>query len=130
MVQTIYSAKNTLTQGFQQPFDSLVISQDSSKNSISEFTIEENFSISVYPNPFSNYLFIKLQSPASDDIFTLELFNTLGQECILPITVEYKGGENTYKINTGDLAMGIYVLFVKSSANKDFKSILLNRTLY
>ena len=128
IVQTFYSAKNTLTQGFQQPVDTLILSQDSSKNSISEVISETNFFINVYPNPFSNYINIQLSETSLHDNFTIELFNTIGQECITPILVEYSGGENIYKINTENLLMGIYVLRARSSLNNTTKSILLNRT--
>lgn len=126
MIQTLYSAKNILTQGFQQPVDTLVLTQDSSKNSIS--SIESIFSINVYPNPFSNYLYIDLLEYPFYDNFTFELYNTLGQECITPLTVEYYGTKNKYKINTENLTMGVYILRVISSFNKTSKSILLNRT--
>lgn len=128
MVQTLYSTKNILTQGFQQPMDTI---SNSSLSSVNEKIVDNGspFSIEVYPNPFSDYIFIKVRGESNDKL-TIELVNTLGQECLLPVVLEYFGGTNVYKVNTGSLAMGIYIVRVTSSNSNLLHSIKLNRTLY
>lgn len=127
IVQTLYSTKNILTQGFQQPMDTISMSGTSSIENVVDLTAP--FSIGAYPNPFTDYIFIKIQGSSSDK-FTIELVNTLGQQCMLPVTLEYYGGTNVYKVNTGSLAMGIYILRASSLNNNLIHSIKLNRTSY
>jgi hypothetical protein len=129
IVQTLYSSKNILTQGFQQPIDTLALWQDSSQAAINDIYSETPFSVEVYPNPFSNYVNLKVNG-ISNDNFTIELLNELGQECMLPVIIDFIAGANIYRINTGDLAMGIYILRIKSTHNNFFTSVKLNRTAY
>jgi hypothetical protein len=129
MVQTFYSSKNVLTQGFQQPIDTLAINQDSTQAAINEFSKESAYILNVYPNPFSNYIYVKIDG-ALNDKFEIYLLNQLGQQCMTSISIDYFGGSNTYKIHTGELSMGIYFLRLKSLNNSFAYSIKLNRTSY
>src|SRR5262245_53217001 len=58
MVETFHTANNFLTQGFQQPSDSDLITKVI-------FPEDGNTFITLYPNPVVNHLFVKINSENS-----------------------------------------------------------------
>jgi hypothetical protein len=81
---------------------------------ISDAGVENfNFTTNVYPNPFTNYMNLSMQLPASGEDLTIEALNAIGQK----VAQIYKGssvsGQFTYTWNSPEnLAPGVYLIKV------------------
>ncbi|HTF03803.1 MAG TPA: CotH kinase family protein [Bacteroidia bacterium] len=68
----------------------------------------------AYPNPFTNEVNFSLYL-AQPDVITVTIYNSLGQEVIVPVTVQGTTGTNNVKIELPeDLPAGMYVMRVES----------------
>lgn len=64
---------------------------------------------SVYPNPVSDYVYIKFENSLPDEI-DLSLYNLLGQQIDLRY---YQRSRSSFELNLGDLPLGHYILRLK-----------------
>ncbi len=72
--------------------------------------------VSIYPNPASTEANIKINSNVTE-LATIKVYNTLGQ-LLLTLNSELVTGENELKINTSDLANGVYNVEISSKIGK------------
>lgn len=77
--------------------------------------IESQISISVYPNPFHEYLIIE----GCQDIRNIKVYNNKGENVIFTI-------ENENVLNLNHLSFGIYYLIIKCGDEKIVKKIFKN----
>jgi bacillolysin len=70
-----------------------------------------NFVTNVYPNPFTNYVTLSMQLPASGKELNIEAYNAIGQKVQQIYTGTSVGGAYTYTWNTTEsLAPGLYFI--------------------
>jgi len=105
IITTATGTNNILTQGFQQP--------SNMGTSIQQID-EGETSITVYPNPATDYLTVEISSDKYDR-FDIELFDLLGQKLFVRYEEDQYSTTNIYTINTSALAEGIYLLRLTSS---------------
>jgi aminopeptidase N len=72
--------------------------------------------IQVYPNPFSNQIFISVKNPA-DPFLQFQLFNVLGQK-IISTTLNLSGADETFTLPVGSLANGVYFVRMEGNTTK------------
>jgi hypothetical protein len=77
--------------------------------------------ITIYPNPFSNSLFIKVNE-LNDGISSLFIFDVTGKKIISEINSSAKNG--LYEINTSALPVGIYFLQITQNNKNITKKIV------
>jgi hypothetical protein len=76
----------------------------------------------VSPNPFSNYIIVRVSRPATNTVVMLELFDAKGA---LVKRLRGPSGVSSFTINTDDiLSSGIYVLKVTYPGTKLVTTIL------
>ncbi len=78
--------------------------------------------ISVYPNPVTNKLNIKIEQYLTGGEINISVINVLG-ETIREHTFSYKG-VNTFKVNVSDLAEGLYLLQISNDKQRTFKQFI------
>ncbi len=78
----------------------------------------EQFSLNIYPNPFSGYTTISYLLKDNSDV-TLELYNLVGEKVSSLINTKQTVGPHIFKLNTieSGLNSGIYLLKFKSGNN-------------
>ncbi len=81
--------------------------------------LEEREVVSIYPNPASNEVNIVMKENNSNTIF--ELFNSIGERIELS-----SDSIDNYRINTSDLANGVYFLRIQNAGNSYFKKLIIN----
>ena len=96
-------ANNTLTYDFTALVNFTTVTASSANATLSVEPIEINDFVKVYPNPTTDYLFIK-----SDLNYQSTLYNVTGQRVMQ---------SNTKTFNVIDLPMGVYLLKLKSENN-------------
>ena len=96
-------ANNTLTYDFTALVSFTTVTASSANATLSVEPIEINDFVKVYPNPTTDYLFIK-----SDLNYQSTLYNVAGQRVMQ---------SNTKTFNVIDLPMGVYLLELKSENN-------------
>lgn len=85
---------------------------------------ELDASITVFPNPASDFVTIELAAIINNA--NLEIFNTLGQK-VFAETIESNPGSKTAKqIDLADLAKGVYTIAIDSKGTKVFKKLVVN----
>jgi len=110
-VTGVFSNKNLeLRQGFIQP---VMI--------IESFLKKENNKISIYPNPFSSVIFVKLDEGISGDL-DLKISDLAGRQVY---SVKMPAAE-TSQINPGSLHEGIYILTVRNKRIQAIYKIIKN----
>lgn len=100
VTQTMESASTKLTQGFQQPTFTLI--------GLNERSMPDN--VSIYPNPFSNKLFINL---AESTIMSPEVWLTDATGKIVLQQKLHSG--HTTTIDFPELGQGSYLFNIKAS---------------
>lgn len=89
-------------------------------------SLENKNEYHIYPNPFSNILYVKSNKLNSNGEIALEFVNTIGvsvKKVIIPI-IDH---EIDFSINTYDLKKGFYSIVVSDGANlKTYKFIKIN----
>lgn len=86
-------------------------------------SLSQEGSVSVYPNPANTYIDIKLESDGSSDIL-VELFDRYGE---LVKTVNVNAMEDLFKLDTGLLSDGVYVLKCSAPAWTQVTRVVLRR---
>jgi len=101
-------------------FDDFLVRKLSGSAGINE--IKDENGVSIYPNPSGGQ--VTLKNPG-ETIYTVKLYNELGQEVIKPFILE--GNTIEKKLELGDLGSGIYFLELSGSGQKTVKKLALNR---
>lgn len=79
-------------------------------------------SIQLFPNPSSGGTTIQIISPV-DDVYSLEVFNTIGQSMLAKLLYVKAGIINNTNLLSADWSKGLYVLKIKSQIKKEIKGI-------
>jgi len=79
----------------------------------------DNGTISLYPNPASDYLNISLNS-LDNASYSIKIYNRLGQQ-LISRKVEFLKGNQTRQINVSQLPGGLYLMVVQHGNNRPFK---------
>lgn len=96
----VFNKKNLeLRQGFIQP---VII--------VKSFHETEDINISVYPNPFSSVVFVKVRSEVTGKI-ELKIFDLAGKL----VYVEIIPAQKIIPVNLSSLYRGIYILIIRSN---------------
>ena len=74
---------------------------------------EENFSISIYPNPANDMTTVQLAAKSGQD-YSITILSALGQVVDVIHQGELNNGINQIEYNTADLAKGVYVIRIES----------------
>jgi len=82
----------------------------------SNYEDNDNTSISYYPNPTNDEIYVSLESKYNEEIY-FEVINTLGK-VIMQYEYRVTTGENTFSIPLSKLSQGIYILTNRSLNNK------------
>ena len=120
IVETLYSVKLILTQGFQQPLENDIV------NSVDIETAD--WSIKAFPNPFNDNVSVEISSDKSSE-FTIMITNLIGQNLGQEYLANTFPGKNVYQLNTASLATGMYVVTVASKDGKLVKSFKMTKVL-
>jgi len=103
VIPTIDQANNTLTYDFTAVVSFTTVTASSVNATLSVDPIKINDFVKVYPNPATDYLFIK-----SDLNYQSTLYNVAGQRVL---------ESSSKQLNVIDLPTGVYLLQLKSEAN-------------
>lgn len=104
VLPTIDQTNNTLTYDFTELISFTTVTASSGNATLSVEPVEINdFFVKVYPNPATDYLFIK-----SDLNYQSTLYNVAGQRVL---------ESNSKQLNVSDLPNGVYLLYLKSTNN-------------
>ena len=110
-VTGVYNKDNLeLRQGFIQPVMIVKSSHEA-----------ENKNISVYPNPFSSVVHVKMNYEISGNI-ELKIIDLAGK----PVYVERTPAEEIIQINLNSLYRGIYILKIRNNNNQSNYKIIKN----
>ncbi|MBO4489302.1 MAG: C10 family peptidase [Bacteroidales bacterium] len=88
--------------------------------------IEENSGIedlSVYPNPATDYLFVKF-NVAEPTLITCKLMDATGKVLSME-NMDAFSGENTHSIQTSSLATGFYLLEIDTPTGKTIRKVMV-----
>lgn len=102
MVQTFSAGGNILTQGFQQPSDSLIIG-------LLDLTTEAYGSLVVYPNPAVDNFSYGFEMPEAGKV-SFRVFDQLGQIVTDGYNGSYAGGKEIHQMNVTPWAAGTYFI--------------------
>ncbi len=114
MGETYSSAGNFVTQGFQQPNDSIT------------GIVEQNTTtMTLFPNPATDQLTLDFGQEGNGN-YQVEVFNALGQQMSAQqITVG--GGNSRFQIPVTGYADGIYFVRVRKSGSNVVTSFKINK---
>lgn len=73
--------------------------------------------VSVFPNPASDYLTVSVNGDKAYK-FDLRLTNTLGKAVVAQQQLTFGGGQAQFKVETSDLAAGVYLLNIQTDAGE------------
>ena len=98
--------------GYSTIEDSIFLEADTTvqvlMNPLSYGSFNSNNNLDIYPNPASEFVYVKLKKGLSNN-FQLELFDLLGNKIW-----SFYGKRNNLEIDVGNLENGIYLLSIKS----------------
>jgi hypothetical protein len=94
---------------------------DEGKNNINNIETSEKMLFSVYPNPASDKIFLKLYN---DEIAVVTIYNILGEK------IKHENILNNKEINISELESGIYILKVETNNFSQSKKIIVNNRVY
>lgn len=112
MVQTFSANGNILTQGFQQPNESLV--------GLIDLTHDEFGSMVIYPNPAVDDMWFGLELPENGKI-SVSMYNDIGQKVSDVYNANYTGGKVVQHLNVSLFSVGLYFLTMTFTSDKDGK---------
>ncbi len=112
MVQTFSANGNILTQGFQQPNESMV--------GLIDITHDDFGSLVVYPNPAIDDMWFGLELPENGKV-SVSMFNDIGQKVADVYNANYTGGKVVQQLNVTVFAAGLYFLTMNFTSEKDGK---------
>lgn len=111
MVQTFSAGNYILTQGFQQPTDSLVLG-------LLDFAGGEYGTLVVYPNPAVDQFSYGYELPAKGKV-TFRIYDAIGQLIAETYSGTYNGGKEILQANVSGWAAGVYFLQMTFTDNAD-----------
>jgi hypothetical protein len=85
----------------------------------------DNTNISIFPNPAANETTLTISSDVSGTA-TIKVINAIGQEVYLK-QVNVNPGSTNARIDTKDLANGVYFLLVESGKNSSTKKLIISK---
>lgn len=85
----------------------------------------DNTNISIFPNPAANETTLTIRSDVSGTA-TFKVINAIGQEVYVK-QVNVNPGSTNAKIDTKDLANGVYFLLVESGKNSSTKKLIISK---
>ena len=103
VIPTINETNNTLTYDFTELISFTTVTASSENATLSVDPVKINDFVKVYPNPATDYLFIK-----SNLNYQSTLYNVAGQRVL---------ESSSKKLNVVDLPSGVYLLQLKSENN-------------
>lgn len=123
MVQTFTSqnGQNILTQGFQQPNDSLI-------SGLIDITPEAYGSFAVYPNPTIDQFWFGYQMPEAGRV-TITMYDAIGQKISDIYYSNYESGKVVSNANVQNLAAGVYMVTLTFTSAKDGQTHLDTKKL-
>jgi hypothetical protein len=115
----------TASQSNQSAF-AIVAEPDPSKGPINSVVEPDaqatNGVISVYPNPASTFLDVKLSG--SDDKAEISLYDVTGK--LMKSVTEYASGEKAIRVSRDNLPSGVYFLVVKTSSMQQCREVIFS----
>jgi hypothetical protein len=89
--------------------------------------LEKNYNSTLiaFPNPFSNYIYIKVESE-KNSVATITLSDVVGRKLLNNYNKEIAEGENIIRINTKEIPSGFYVCTVTLSGKNYFLKLIKN----
>ena len=118
MVQTFSANGNILTQGFQQPSDSVI------GLGLLDIASDDYIQFIVYPNPAISQLWYGFMSAESGNI-SIAVYDLLGQKINEPYSGVCNVGKTMMQMNVSGLASGMYVMesrFISAKNGKEYIS--------
>ena len=82
-------------------------------------------SLSVYPNPSSDNLFIQYDLNSAKDI-SISLNDVLGRDVIAPIIKERNNGTTSEQLSTHEISNGIYIVVIRSGDQSIIRRVIIN----
>ena len=110
MVKTFTGGNYILTQGFQQPTDSLI-------SGLLDFTTDDFGSFVVYPNPAVNKVWFGMQFPAEGNVL-VSIFNLLGEKTADVFSGSYTNGKVVAQQDISTYAAGMYLMSASFTDSK------------
>jgi hypothetical protein len=121
MVQTFSANGNILTQGFQQPNDSIPVG-------ILDVTKDDFGAFIMYPNPAIDYTWFAFQMPEAGKV-TISLYDMLGQKVSDVYSANYSNGKVTGQTNTQTLSAAMYFMTLTFVSAQDGKTHVTTKKL-
>jgi hypothetical protein len=121
MVQTFSANGNILTQGFQQPNDSLIMG-------LINVTQDEFGSFVMYPNPAVDQTKLGFEMPEAGRV-TIALYDMLGQKVSDVYAGNYSNGMVTANANVSTLAAAMYFMSLTFVSAQDGKTHVTTKKL-
>jgi hypothetical protein len=118
-INTLVGLNYNFTQGFEQP-----LARDSVLTTVEQIQTE-NLSISIFPNPTSDYLYVNLEGLSLDSRIWVNLWNAVGQLQARPLKLSAIG---QYAIDVSALIQGNYFLSFENAEGRigHFQFIKIN----
>lgn len=101
-ISTATNGNSILTEGFQQPTDSLI-------SGLLDLITDEFGSFVVYPNPASNHVWFGMQFPEQGKV-TISIFNIAGEKTANVFSAEYTMGKVVEQADISTYAAGMYLM--------------------
>jgi hypothetical protein len=120
MVQTFSASGNILTQGFQQPNESVT--------GLLELTQDDFGSFVVYPNPSVDNTWYGFELPEAGRV-VISLYDELGQRISDLYTANYDNGKIVQQTDVSKLAGGMYFVTLTFTGTKDGKTHINTKKL-
>jgi hypothetical protein len=121
MVQTFSANGNILTQGFQQPNDSIILG-------ILDVTQDDFGTFVMYPNPAVDQTKFAFQMPEAGRV-TIALYDMLGQKVSDIYAGNYDNGKITGQANVSTLSAAMYFMTLTFVAAQDGKTHVTSKKL-
>ncbi len=121
MVQTFSANGNILTQGFQQPNDSIILG-------ILDVTQDDFGSFVMYPNPAVDITKFAFQMPEAGRV-TIALYDMVGQKISDVYAANYSNGQITGQTNVTSLATATYFMTLTFVSAQDGKTHITTKKL-
>lgn len=113
--EDIWKIDNNINNGYPSLY------WQNSTNGINDIHINNNEGLSIYPNPASNYVNIKLENTSNSNL-TLKIYNIMG--LLVKSETIAKGQQ---QINISDLNNGAYLLEIKSNCCTKAQKLIIRK---
>jgi len=123
MPNVLVKFKVTNDNGNNLYLDNINLSQPNPSGIASNKADDSN--ISIFPNPATNETTLNIKSDVSSTS-VIKVINAIGQEVYVKTVTTHPGSTNV-KIDTKDLANGVYFLVVGSGKNSSTKKLIISK---